>query len=379
MSAGRIALLDDEYSAVALLSRVLADYDLDAFISGQTFTQQVNGQAECILLDIQMPEISGYDICRALRARADTRNVPILFISGQTSIDDRLAGYAAGADDFIAKPFDVDELRAKVARAVQHRRLHNELLSSMDDARQAAFEAMTHSAEQGEITRFIEQAMVCQSEAEVARTLINTLGSFGLNAVVAVWGAETAFWSHAGEARPLEQELMVTCREAQRIVAMERRLLINYPRVSLLIKNTPWQEAARYGRIKDHLCVLMSGADARLGSLETEQRFRQQHMLLMALDDVQKALEGLQLTQHRRLQLADEAVQELDLELSEELALLNLDPDQERHLHLLVQRHVAQLGSLYHDSADVGTLLAPVLLALSRLAGERDDQILLNA
>lgn len=368
----RVVMLDDDDAALRLLGLALQQYPLQAFRHPDAFMQQLPADASCILLDVQLPGHNGYDICRRLREQPATRHVPVIFVSGQGSLEDRLAGYSAGGDDFVTKPFDLEELRAKVERALQHQAHTSELQCGVDDARQTAFEAMTHSAEQGEISRFIEQLSTCRNASELGNLLIGTLKNFGLNAVVAFWHASQAeYVSHAVAARPLEAELLRTCRDGRRIIEMEKRLLVNMGLASLLIKNAPWQDAMRYGRIKDHVCVLMSGVDARLRSLQTEQRCLQQEQLLLAVDDIRTTLARLQHDQEQRLQQAAVNVEELELELAEELLLLNLDADQEQHLQQLVRHHISQLQLLYRQGADVRTELEPVLQALAAIAGSR--------
>ena len=374
MPSGRITLLDDDAAAVRVLSLALKDYDLVTYRNVEGFLSGLDQEADCYLLDINMPDACGYDICRVLHSREQSRHTPVIFISGQTGIHDRLQGYAAGGDDFIGKPFDVDELRAKVDRALRQVERQKAWQVSADDARMAAFEPMTHSAEQGEVCRFIEQSIACNVPEEVAEQLVATLKSFGLNAVVAVWEQGGGFFSHAAEVRPLEAELMRSCRCVGRIVEMERRLQVNYQGVSVLIKNTPFDDSGRYGRLKDHLCVLMSGANARLASLASEQRYTQQQTLLEALDEVQQSLESLQHTQQRQLDMARDAAAELRMLFVEELMLLNLDADQESQLTQLITSHLTELGHMYHRSADLKGLLEPVLSVLRHMAGVRDAQ-----
>ncbi|MCD8523311.1 MAG: response regulator [Saccharospirillaceae bacterium] len=372
MGCNNVALLDDEVSMVRLLERTLDRYDVQAFTDARGFLNSLRPETDCILLDIQMPGCDGYEVCRLLRARDATRHTPILFVSGQSSLQHRLQGYAAGADDFITKPFDIAEVRAKVERALLSKEQREILQSSADEARQAAFEAMTHSAEQGEISRFIEQAMSCKSPEQLASVLIASLKNLGLNAVVACWsGPEFCFVSHSGGVRPLEAELLRTCREGARIIELEKRMVVNFGLASILIKNAPCQEAARYGRIKDHLCVIMSSVHARLQSLLTEQQLHRQQQLLRVVDDVEYALQNLQQRQNQGLNLARETVQDLNLELSEELLLLNLDPDQEQHLTHLVRDHMDTLERIYRSCADLTGPLQPVLQTLADIAGQR--------
>ncbi len=66
------------------------------------------------ILDVMMPDVDGYELCRQLRARSDTARLPIIILTTLTEIDERLKAFEAGADDFIAKPFNPQELLARV-------------------------------------------------------------------------------------------------------------------------------------------------------------------------------------------------------------------------------------------------------------------------
>lgn len=86
-----------------------------------------------IVLDLMLPGISGIDLCRRLRSEARTRRLPIIMMTAKTSEADRIAGLDLGADDYIAKPFSVRELMARV-RAVL-RRVEDDAAPRYDDGR----------------------------------------------------------------------------------------------------------------------------------------------------------------------------------------------------------------------------------------------------
>ena len=74
---------------------------------------------DIILLDIEMPDMDGYEVCRQLRANPQTVNVPIIFISGADSTEEKIRGLDLGASDYVTKPFDPAELRARVRVALR--------------------------------------------------------------------------------------------------------------------------------------------------------------------------------------------------------------------------------------------------------------------
>ncbi len=90
-------------------------------------TQQL---PDAVLLDVVMPDLSGLDVCVQLKQHRATRLIPIVLMSGAHQRDARLAGMAAGADDFLAKPIDTEELRARIQSLVRVKRLTDELESA---------------------------------------------------------------------------------------------------------------------------------------------------------------------------------------------------------------------------------------------------------
>ncbi len=364
----RILVLDDERFTLDILSKALAQYPLETFTDQQTLLDQASQLTSCILLDVQMPGLDGYQVCEALRKKPETSNTPILFVSAHDSLDARLKGYAVGADDYICKPFDFLELQAKVGRALEHGAYRKSLCEQVDMSSQAAFEAMTHSSEQGQLALFMEQAFNCTTVQELGLSLIACLKSFGLNAVAAFWQADEIYiLGHQAKISPLECELLKRSREGGRIVDFAQRSIFNFSNCSLLIKNMPPQESA-YGRFKDHLCVLMSGVEARLKSLLVEVKFHQQQELLVLAQKAEFALSQLQNNNNENINLANQEAIEMVMELTEELLVLNLDEQQEIFILALVKDHVEKLRACYEKGNSVSGDIEMIVVALKQIA-----------
>lgn len=111
----RILLVDDEAELAEPLSRVLTreGYQVDVAFDGQAGSQlAVNGDYDLLILDWMLPHLSGLDICQRVRSRGDA--TPVLFLTAKDTLDDRVEGLDAGADDYIIKPFELRELLARV-------------------------------------------------------------------------------------------------------------------------------------------------------------------------------------------------------------------------------------------------------------------------
>ncbi|MBT6613984.1 MAG: response regulator [Deltaproteobacteria bacterium] len=112
----KILLVDDDQKNLEILSVILADiYEIQTTTSGMEALSVLDSfQPDIILLDIMMEGIDGYDVCQAVRSHTSLSHVKILLITAKTSLEDRLRGYEVGADDFISKPFEEEELLAKI-------------------------------------------------------------------------------------------------------------------------------------------------------------------------------------------------------------------------------------------------------------------------
>ncbi len=111
----RILVVDDEPAVQSALARALSleNYDVSQAADGHEALEQLGASPyEAVILDIAMPRLDGLEVCRMLRQGGD--RTPVLMLTARGEIDDRVAGLDAGADDYLAKPFALRELLARV-------------------------------------------------------------------------------------------------------------------------------------------------------------------------------------------------------------------------------------------------------------------------
>src|SRR4051812_46171759 len=110
----RILVVDDDPSVRAAVARALrVDYDVDEAGDGaEALAHHAARAADVIVLDVMMPHVDGLSVCRTLRGGDD--ETPVLVVTARDTVSDRVEGLDAGADDYLVKPFAVEELRARV-------------------------------------------------------------------------------------------------------------------------------------------------------------------------------------------------------------------------------------------------------------------------
>jgi sigma-B regulation protein RsbU (phosphoserine phosphatase) len=125
-----ILVVDDTPANLRLLSQMLSErgYGVRAVTSGSRALESVHvTQPSLILLDIRMPEMNGYEVCEQLKQDPRTKDIPIIFISALNEIADKVRGFNVGGVDYITKPFQFEEVLARVETHLSLRRLQKQL------------------------------------------------------------------------------------------------------------------------------------------------------------------------------------------------------------------------------------------------------------
>jgi sigma-B regulation protein RsbU (phosphoserine phosphatase) len=116
LSECRVLLVDDAKPNLDILVEGLkAEHKLSLAMNGETALQvAARTPPDLVLLDIVMPDLDGYEVCRRLRAMPETAEVPIMFLSSLEEVQNKTRGFEAGANDYLTKPFDMLEVKARV-------------------------------------------------------------------------------------------------------------------------------------------------------------------------------------------------------------------------------------------------------------------------
>lgn len=141
-----ILVVDDIQANVQIISLMLKTkgYKVMGALSGKQALQAVrDNPPDLILLDINMPEMDGYKVCEQLKSDKVLKEIPVIFITGLTETEDMVKAFSVGAVDYIAKPFQVEEVCARVKTHLRLRRLQIELSNSVSELQKALADIRT--------------------------------------------------------------------------------------------------------------------------------------------------------------------------------------------------------------------------------------------
>ncbi len=122
MGKSRLLITEDDVDISNMLKIYFTGlgYDVDIAMRGSEALEKTRqALPHLIVLDIMLPDIDGYEVCRTLRTNTRTSHIPVIFLTQRDERSDRLQGLELGADDFITKPFDIEELKLRVQGAIR--------------------------------------------------------------------------------------------------------------------------------------------------------------------------------------------------------------------------------------------------------------------
>ncbi|HEY9667687.1 MAG TPA: response regulator, partial [Coleofasciculaceae cyanobacterium] len=126
-----ILIVDDTLPSLRLLSNLLTEqgYKVRGILKGQKALSTARlAKPDLILLDIKMPDIDGYEVCQQLKADEQTSSIPVIFISALNEVLDKVKAFAVGGADYISKPFQVEEVLARIENQLKIQLLSKQLL-----------------------------------------------------------------------------------------------------------------------------------------------------------------------------------------------------------------------------------------------------------
>ncbi|HSG92505.1 MAG TPA: HD domain-containing phosphohydrolase, partial [Methylotenera sp.] len=132
----KILVVDDTPASLKLLTDIMKaeGYDVRSAISGElALFAAASNPPDLILLDIRMPEMDGFEVCRRLKSSATTQDVPVIFVTAASETDEKVHGFALGAVDYVTKPYQRDELLSRVRAHLELHQLRHHLSEMVDE------------------------------------------------------------------------------------------------------------------------------------------------------------------------------------------------------------------------------------------------------
>lgn len=348
---------DNEFSVIYLEEVIGKHYRIEHAEDGeQGVLMALESPPALILMDVEMPGISGYEACMRIKQEPATRDVPVIFVSAQVGIADRTAGYEAGGDDYVTKPFDPEELIRKIEVLLRQQQRNRELSEQAKLATSAAMTAMSSVGDTGVIMRFLSEMVSCLDFGAVAKTILETMGNFQLDVSVQLRDDKGSLSrSHQGLCSPLEENVLSNMASCARIVDLGRKSAFNYPRVTIIVHNMPKNDPEHYGRVKDNIAIIAEAIDVHLQSLGIiDQALNRGDTLLRLLQNSVRTLHDIDESYRQQRLSSSNILNDLIQKIEASFVHLGLTESQERYLQDTLRDAIDQAQALYDQELRVG-------------------------
>jgi CheY-like chemotaxis protein len=239
----------------------------------------------------------------------ETLSLPVVLLTASVELEDKLQAFEVGCDDFIEEGTTGDEACARITKSIFHRVAADQLSNRLELANQTARTAMVDNSDLGANIQFLLSVHDCDNLDQLGQMFFRTIERYGLKCSLQMRSEhEIKNMEAHGMAKDLESQLLTQLKDSDRYIDFGARTIVNYDRVSLLIKNMPNNDPEKYGAIKDNTFSLLQGMNARVKSLEDRYRLIDEKESLKKLsNDVRNVMNTIKDSYQRVMrEIADE-------------------------------------------------------------------------
>ena len=325
---------------------------------------------DLIFSDVNMPEMDGYTLCQTLREAENYRNVPFVFVSALTTLEEKLHGYDAGGTDYVPKPVEPQELLQKASHLIQNYHAQCSLNAQLSESVNAAMQAMTYSSQLGQIVEFFKRSLTLHDLQSVTELLFDYLNANSLVGSIQFYTPSgVVSYGNKGDVSPLECNVMEMARSKGRFYDFSSRTIVNHDELSLLIKNMPIDEIERYGVLKDTLATLCEAVVARVKIFYAVDREKQRETILTtvqgAIDQMGQSLASIQKTN-------TDAIENMIHDIDDAMMSLGLTEEQETHIRGIADRCLKEVDESFSMADKLREQFQQVQMKLADLLGRMD-------
>ncbi|MFL0801081.1 MAG: EAL domain-containing protein [Agarilytica sp.] len=324
-------------------------------------------QPELIILDVHLPDGTGIDLCRDLKAQSKSP-FSAVFVSGSEDSVHKLQAYDVGAIDFLQKPCPFNLLVAKMGHVAAFHKKRQELETSSHEAQAVAVHSLREAAYYGDIIQFFKNLLSCRDEQGMAQEVFSFMQQKDLSCSVQFRNSDatSSFTQHELVCSPIEMDVFNLLHEKGRIYEFGDRTIFNDHLVSILIKKMP-QDVDERGRVRDYAAVILEGIEARYKDIL-------RHRLLQTVfQQLQGLAEDLVVMVKNEMGSKHALVDKFSVELGMSFHVLQLTIEQEEYITKIIEKMVTEKESTEISANDIHDRISDIMTAVSNAINELDN------
>lgn len=361
---------DDDINQEIIKELLESDYQVEFRENGQQCIDYLKSNLpDLILLDVNMPELNGLEVCQLIRNDSLTSEVPVIMVSALVTPADRIAGYDAGCDDYITKPFECAELKSKIKLLLKQKTVLDTEKHEKARASRVAMMAMLNSSEIGALLMFMQKMLSVNDLDGISRTLYDFFTGFKISGCVMFnLCGEYSFWFSDDKERPIEQDILKHAFGNQSCIEFSGRAIFNGKYASLLVRSIP-EDEEKAGRYKEHLLILIKAISVKIEQIQSEfENKSYDHRLeytFMSIADRLGNINNLYRDVHvenmdilnNLSEQVDKAFSSLGLDEKQEAILMGMFKDAEKEMDITYKKGIEAEATFKQITDDLNSLL----------------------
>lgn len=325
---------------------------------GQMMQMMQQKRYRIVVLDQALSGFLDLQLCQTLLQQETMQQVPLVVLTTAYAVKDKVKALEIGCDDLIDSKTTPDEVFARITKSIFHQIANSQLNQRLVLATETARNAMVDNSERGAIIHFLLQIHNCDNLDQLGQQFFASIQRYGLSCSLQMRSqmGKKDMEAH-GMAKHLESQLLYQLKDSDRYVDFGARTIINFERVSLLIKNMPTNDPEKHGSIKENLLYLVQGINARIIALEDRYNLLMEKETLHKLGgDVRSVVSSLKHAYQNVMRQIITEVESVTENLDHRVPHLALTEADEQFIYGLTSRLVTDTNRIFNEGLKVDEL-----------------------
>jgi len=309
--------------------------------------------------------------CETLVQQDYVKGTPVVVLTSSPAVKEKIKALEIGCDDLIDSKTAPDELFARITKSIFHQIANSQLSQRLNQFAETARNAMVDNSDLEANIQFLLQIHNCDNLDQLGQQFFASIQRYGLSCSLQMRSemGKKDMEAH-GMAKHLESQLLLQLKDNGRYVDFGRRTIVNFDRVSLLIKNMPLDDPEKYGAVKDNAFCLVQGVNARILALEDRYKLLMEKELLQKLSsDVRLVINALT---HAYQDVMKQTIGEVEgavEQIEHRLPHLALNEADEQFVYQITAGLVAETNRIFNEGLKVDELFERLEGAVRRSLG----------
>ncbi len=315
--------------------------------------------------------------CEYVLSCMECIKLPVVLLTGKYKLEDKLKALEIGIDDFIDTSITHDEACARITKSIFHHIANDQLSSRLEMANKTVRNALVDNSDLGANIQFLLAVHTCDNLDQLGQQFFATIERYGLRCSLQMRSLMgTKNMEAHGMAKDLESQLLTQLKDSDRMIDFGKRTIVNFDRVSVLVKNMPIEDDEKYGSIKDNIFSLIQGLNARVIALEDKHRLLEERESLHKLStDVHSVMSTLQDSYQTVMKQIATEVESLSELIQSRLPSFALSETDEIFLYEITEGCIVETNKVFNDGLKVDEYFSKLESAIERTLSTVDVKL----